>query len=159
MLWFTGKCRAFANAAWCPVSGPRPQDGRHRCYLFQLAPFKDGKLRLRGVTFFWDHTGGVRLPGSIRPQPQTEKCSPVFIFIIFLIFGSTGFSLQHECSLLQHGGFSCYSEACGILVLWPGIHPMSRALEGRFLTTGPPGKSLRIVIIDWCFLGHPQKCL
>ena len=31
---------------------------------------------------------------------------------------------------------------CGILVPWPGIKPTSPALEGRFLTTGPPGKSL-----------------
>ena len=32
--------------------------------------------------------------------------------------------------------------ACGILVPWPGIKPVSPALEGRFLTTGPRGKSL-----------------
>ena len=31
--------------------------------------------------------------------------------------------------------------ASGILVPWPGIEPMFPALEGRFLTTGPPGKS------------------
>ena len=31
--------------------------------------------------------------------------------------------------------------AYGSLVLWPGIEPTSPALEGRFLTTGPPGKS------------------
>ena len=30
---------------------------------------------------------------------------------------------------------------CGILVPWPGIKPMSPILEGRFLTTGTPGKS------------------
>ena len=30
---------------------------------------------------------------------------------------------------------------CGILVLRPGIEPTSPALEGGFLTTGPPGKS------------------
>ena len=30
----------------------------------------------------------------------------------------------------------------GILVPRPGIEPMSPALEGGFLTTGPPGKSL-----------------
>ena len=35
---------------------------------------------------------------------------------------------------------SC-SEACGILVPWPGIEPMSPALQGRFLTTKPPRKS------------------
>ena len=32
-------------------------------------------------------------------------------------------------------------EARGILVPRPGIEPMSPALAGRFLTTGPPGKS------------------
>ena len=31
---------------------------------------------------------------------------------------------------------------CGISVPGPGIEPASPALEGRFLTTGPPGKSL-----------------
>ena len=35
---------------------------------------------------------------------------------------------------------SC-SVACGILVPWPGIEPMSFALQGRFLTTGSSGKS------------------
>ena len=34
--------------------------------------------------------------------------------------------------------------ACGILLPWPGIKLASPALEGTFLTTGPPGKSL------WC---------
>ena len=31
---------------------------------------------------------------------------------------------------------------CGILVPQPGIKPASPELEGRFLTTGPQGKSL-----------------
>ena len=33
-------------------------------------------------------------------------------------------------------------EACGILVPRSGIKPTTPALEGRFLTTGPPGRSL-----------------
>ena len=37
-------------------------------------------------------------------------------------------------------GLSC-PESCGILVYWPGIKLESAALEGRFLTSGPPGKS------------------
>ena len=37
-------------------------------------------------------------------------------------------------------GLSCPA-ACGTLVPWPGIEPVSLALEGRFFTTGPPGKS------------------
>ena len=32
-------------------------------------------------------------------------------------------------------------EPCGILVPWPGIKSESPALEGRFLTNGPPGTS------------------
>ena len=32
-------------------------------------------------------------------------------------------------------------EACGTLVLRPGVEPMSPALAGRFLSTGPSGKS------------------
>ena len=32
--------------------------------------------------------------------------------------------------------------AHGIIVPWPGIEPMSLALEGGVLTTGSPGKAL-----------------
>ena len=39
--------------------------------------------------------------------------------------------------------FWCFSfEAYEILAPWPGITPTPRALEGKVLTTGPPGKSL-----------------
>ena len=34
-------------------------------------------------------------------------------------------------------------EACGILAPGPGIEPTPPALEGKVLTTGLPGKSLR----------------
>ena len=33
--------------------------------------------------------------------------------------------------------------ACVILVPWPGLEPTSPTVEGRFSTTGPPGKSLK----------------
>ena len=36
-----------------------------------------------------------------------------------------------------------FSTACGILVLQPGIEPRSSAGRGRFLITGPLGKSQR----------------
>ena len=39
-----------------------------------------------------------------------------------------------------------------ILVPPPGIKPASRALEGRFLTTGPPGKYLFLDEVDAAFL-------
>ena len=33
-------------------------------------------------------------------------------------------------------------EACGVLASQPGIKPAPPALEGKVLTTGPPGKFL-----------------
>ena len=49
-------------------------------------------------------------------------------------------------NLLQHHFSSMFwifgCKACGVLVPWPGIEPVSPALQGGFLTTGPPGKSL-----------------
>ena len=53
-------------------------------------------------------------------------------------------SLQHTGSLVEVRGLS-WPTACGILVPQPGIKPMSPALEGGFLTTGPPGKSLTTI--------------
>ena len=70
-------------------------------------------------------------------------------------------------------GLSCLV-ACGILVPRPGIEPVSPVLQGRFLTTGPPGKSLIIVLICisliinneeifscayWPFVSSLEKCL
>ena len=40
-------------------------------------------------------------------------------------------------------GLGCPA-ACGVLIPRPGIKPASLALKGRFLTTGPPGKSWAI---------------
>ena len=51
-----------------------------------------------------------------------------------------GSSFGDTDSLFVAHGLSC-SSACGILLPQPGIEPVSPALQGRFLTTGPPGKS------------------
>ena len=45
---------------------------------------------------------------------------------------------------------SCFMP-CRILVPQPGLEPMSPALQGGFLTTGPPGKSLRQTFISNTF--------
>ena len=88
----------------------------------------------------------------------------LFKSIYLFIFGSTGSSSQdagywllHSGSLivlsrlfLWQEGFSVvgeftltFPEACGILAPWPGIEPLSPALEGRFLTTGTPAMFLK----------------
>ena len=60
---------------------------------------------------------------------------------LLLLLGCTGSSLQHGLALVAAHRHNC-SEACGILVPWLGIKPTFPALEGRFLTTGQPKKSL-----------------
>ena len=50
-------------------------------------------------------------------------------------------ALEHTGSVVVAHGLS-WPAAGGILVLQKGIEPTSSASEGRFLTTGPPGKSL-----------------
>ena len=62
-----------------------------------------------------------------------------FLFLCF-ISDCTGSLLQLKGSLIMALRLRS-SEACGILVPHPGIQPTSPALAGRFLTTGPPGKS------------------
>ena len=49
-------------------------------------------------------------------------------------------SLSLCCTGSRACRLSCPA-VCGILVPWPGIEPRLLALEGGFLTTGPPGKS------------------
>ena len=50
-------------------------------------------------------------------------------------------SLRAGFPLFMALGFSC-PMACGISVTQLGIRPVAPALEGRFLTAGPPEKSL-----------------
>ena len=49
-------------------------------------------------------------------------------------------------------------QACGILAPWPGIVLSPPALEGKILTTGPPGKSQQFIFLigrNWAiFLQH-----
>ena len=89
------------------------------------------------------------------PRPGLEPMSPVlaggfFFFFkylfIYLFLAASSLSCgtrapQFMGSLVAAPGLSC-PVACGILVPRPGIEPLFPALEGGFLTTGPPGQSL-----------------
>ena len=81
----------------------------------------------------------------------------------YLFLAALGLSCNTQDSFLHCTGsvavvcrLSC-PKARGILVLWPGIKPMASASEGRFLTTGPPGKSqdttvlklVRLTTLQW----------
>ena len=61
-----------------------------------------------------------------------------------LFCGTRALSLRHASSVVVACGLCC-PLACGILVPQPGIEPRSPALEGGFFTTGPPGKSVKVL--------------
>ena len=62
-------------------------------------------------------------------------CNCLVFFVCMALLG-----LHHSTSLVVACGPGC-PEACGILVPQSGIEFASPALEGEFLTTGPPEKS------------------
>ena len=73
------------------------------------------------------------------------------IFLSIHLFGSIGPSWRHagsfvtmhrltSCGNVEACRFIC-SGACGISAPPPGMEPAPPALQGRFLTNGPPGNS------------------
>ena len=61
-----------------------------------------------------------------------------------IFIASCGIFRQSTGTLCVVPQLGC-STACGILVSRPGIKAMCPALEGGFIITGPPGKSLRLI--------------
>ena len=103
------------------------------------------------------------LLNGVQVSANLQCCLSIFFFLIVLAL--LGLVVAHEEFVTVHRLLSscglwvpeCTGSvvevlelgcpaACGILVPWPRIEPSSPALEGRFLTTGPPGKSLGILI-------------
>ena len=72
----------------------------------------------------------------------------LFIWLPWVLVAACGvfvvscsiFCLWHTGFLVVVLGLHC-SMACGIVVLWPGIKPISPALQSGFLTTRLPGKA------------------
>ena len=94
-----------------------------------------------GFLFFWLHwvfVAGLRLSLVVMSGGHSFlQCAGVSLWWL-LLFQSIG--SRHAVSVIAACRLS-FPKACGILVPCPGIEPVSPALQGRFLTTGPPGKS------------------
>ena len=72
---------------------------------------------------------------------------PTYLKIhIFLPFLKSSLTLLQHCACFMFWFFG--HKACRILTPQPGIELSPFTLEGKVLTTGPPGKSLRIFLIS-----------
>ena len=98
------------------------------------------------------HPWGFLFEDIVFPRNYLYYCIRIFLRLflkkyLYIYLAVLGLS----CS----GQPLCCPAACGILVCRPGVEPMSPALQCRFLTTGPPGKSL-LNTFFFC-LGHMRS--
>ena len=86
-----------------------------------------------------------RVKPKETPNTHSESLFQIYFFFFFLVWLSWVFSYDTWWCAGSGAvvcGLSC-CKASGILVPQPGIKHVSPGLQGGFLTTGPPGKSLR----------------
>ena len=89
------------------------------CWVFVVVHGLSTSCSVRGRLLWWNTGSSVRRLSSYGLQPLELRC-----------IGSIAAAYALSCPAL-----------CGILVPWAGIVPISPALEGKFLTSGPPRKS------------------
>ena len=110
-------------------------------------------------SFYWlCHTafGILVLQPGIKPMTLALEAHRFFCFLRFFGRPFFFFFLHLLLNLLQYCfGFMFFDcKAGGILAPRPGIKPTSPALEGKVLTTGPPGKPHQSQLCwrhFWCF--------
>ena len=103
-----------------------PRLGRWFSGHYQLI----GKLCSRPISYFLDFLQII----------FSSDAKFVSLLLLLLILAALDLSCAVWALLVAARRISC-SMACGILVPLPGIKPAPPALDGRFLTTGPPGTS------------------
>ena len=84
---------------------------------------------------------------KVEMSQTSDKKRGTFVFVGFLCgpFLKSLLNLLQYCFFFKKIYFSFFGhQACGVIALVPGIEPTPPALEGEFLITGPPGKSLTI---------------
>ena len=88
---------------------------------------------------------------SLQPVGSFIAACRLFTVVRGLLSNCGSQALERVGSVVVACRLSC-PVACGTLVPQPGIEPTSPALEGGFLTTGPPGKSLIYLFIFILYL-------
>ena len=112
------------------------------CFFHLSPPDNPISFTYLGFVFSFGCTGSL-----LRHTWAFSTCS-VWTFLVWCKGSSCAWAshcVDFSCrgtQALEHVGSLVAPKACGILVPKPGIEPMSPAVEGGFLTTGPLGKSL-----------------
>ena len=107
--------------------------------IFLTQGLNTGLLRWRQILYHLSHQGSLAYIDHL-------------CFTYLFIWLHTG-SLCHAGSVVVVCRLSSCGAACRLLVSWPGKEPWSSVLQGRFLTTGPPEKSLPFIL----YISHHLK--
>ena len=108
----------------------------------------------RTLTAFWTTWDSV---GEFWQRKDMIWIHDFLLFFGFFFLTALCLCCSTRASLAVALGFSC-PEVCWILVPWPGIEPVSLALEGRFLTHGPPGKTQsEFILMGSVWLQHWEQ--
>ena len=154
-------CLCQAPGIRCRSIGVRTEDGAGALHL-------EGCVMIFRASFYWvvPYVTGTFLSALLvctcllakQTFWPTQYYHPSFYLFVYLAASGLGCSgwalccvvgdlplqwileLWHTSSVVVACRLSC-SMAGGILIPWPGIEPSSPALQGRFLTSGPQGKS------------------
>ena len=102
-----------------PLPSRLPQNIEQSSLCYAVGPCW---LSILNISVYMSIPNSLTIPSSQTPHPRQELC----FFVLFCFW---------LCPM-----------ACGTLVLGPGIEPTPAALEGRILTTGPPGRFLMPLI-------------
>ena len=119
----------------------------HVIRSLKCGPLLAGYFLTLGKKHRWNQSRKCfRRPGLLVVQPKYWQL--VFIFFLQGLRASSYTEKGYSFFFWPH------DVARGILVPPPEIEPTSPALEGRFLTTGPPGKSPEKDSLD-----HKPDCI
>ena len=114
---------------WYHISFIHSSIGGHSVYIVSMGNGSNWKVGFFGIyILIWLHQFFSATRGIFTAACEFF-CYPACASLVVL-YG------LHACRLSS-------PTACGVLVLPPGMEPASPALEGIFLTTGPPQKSQR----------------
>ena len=143
-----GKSHGWRSLVGCSPWGLEESDTTERLYFhFSFSCIGEGNGNPPGCSCLENpRDGGTWWAAVYRVEQSRTRLKWLSSSSRLSLVAAEGFScrrawaLGHMDSVVVAHGLSCLT-TCGILVPWPGIEPVFPALEGRFLTTGPQGKS------------------
>ena len=148
VLLRVGSCLALARSRAQLTHHDTYLEGGRGCLVPKwrsLSGSLQGQLRLPAYLTFWE----------VQFSPEILVCTGLFLkLFFFLMWTIFKVLIEFVTILLLFYILVLGHKVCGIFAPWAGIKPTPLALEGKVMTTGLPGKSYVVWLLDSCLLSH-----